>query len=410
MAAMQTLDVVTPATWREVIRDTPAFPVILVTVAAHMTMFGMLTPVMAVYAQGFGIPGWQIGLMITLFAVGRLAADMPAGILSDRVGLRVLLWGGPLLCALGSAVGAVAGEYWLLLLGRTVQGVGSGLYMTATTIYVARHSDRRSRGKMMSLFQGAMLVGAAFGPAAGGLAAGLAGPSGPFMAAGVIGAATALVAWVMFRDAPAPSRLEGAHGHRVPLALILALPFLSILMVNFGVFMTRVAAQWQMIPLMADERFGAGPDQIGFAITLSALATLAVLPLSAWLVERVSRPGLIVASLLATAFCLVWCVLAPSMATLTAAMVAMGAASGVSGPAVGAYSVELSPPDHHGPAMGAMRFAGDLGYLVGPISIGVVIDAFAIGQSGGLFVNAALLVVFALMLGLSTLVISRRNP
>ena len=410
MAAMQTLDVATPATWREVIRDTPAFPVILVTVAAHMTMFGMLTPVMAVYAQGFGIPGWQIGLMITLFAVGRLAADMPAGILSDRVGLRVLLWGGPLLCALGSAVGAMAEEYWLLLLGRTVQGVGSGLYMTATTIYVARHSDRRSRGKMMSLFQGAMLVGAAFGPAAGGLAAGLAGPSGPFMAAGVIGAATALVAWVMFRDAPAPSRPEGTQGHRVPLALILALPFLSILMVNFGVFMTRVAAQWQMIPLMADERFGAGPDQIGLAITLSALATLAVLPLAAWLVERVPRPGLIVASLLATAFCLVWCVLAPNMATLTAAMVAMGAASGVSGPAVGAYSIELSPPDHHGPAMGAMRFAGDLGYLIGPISIGVVIDAFAIGQSGGLFVNAALLVVFALMLGLSTLVISRRNP
>lgn len=410
MAAMQTLDVATPATWREVIRDTPAFPVILATVAAHMTMFGMLTPVMAVYAQGFGIPGWQIGLMITMFAVGRLAADMPAGILSDRVGLRVLLWGGPLLCALGSAVGALAGEYWLLLLGRTVQGVGSGLYMTATTIYVARHSDRRSRGKMMSLFQGAMLVGAAFGPAAGGLAAGLAGPSGPFIAAGVIGAATALVAWVMFRDAPPPSRPAGAHGHRVPLALILALPFLSILMVNFGVFMTRVAAQWQMIPLMADERYGAGPDQIGFAITLSALATLAVLPLAAWLVERVSRPGLIVASLLATALCLVWCVLAPSMATLTAAMVAMGAASGISGPAVGAYSVELSPPDHHGPAMGAMRFAGDLGYLVGPISIGVVIDAFVIGQSGGLMVNAALLVVFALMLGLSTLVISRRNP
>jgi MFS family permease len=300
MSIIEPLGTTAPATWGEVLRDTPAFPVILVTVAAHMTMFGMLTPVMAVYAQGFGIPGWQIGLMITMFAVGRLAADMPAGLLSDRIGLKVLLWGGPLLCAVGSALGAAAGSYEALLAGRLVQGVGSGLYMTATMIYVARHSDSRSRAKMMSLYQGAMLVGASFGPAAGGLAAEIAGPQGPFLAACVIGAGTAVLARVMFRDTPpAPAGTTGKGGHHVPLALILALPFLSILAVNFGVFMTRTAAQWQMIPLLADERYGAGPDQIGYAITLSALATLAILPLAAWLIERVARPPLIVVSLLA---------------------------------------------------------------------------------------------------------------
>ncbi|MCU0906574.1 MAG: MFS transporter [Rhodobacteraceae bacterium] len=410
MSISEPLGATAPATWGEVLRDTPAFPVILVTVAAHMTMFGMLTPVMAVYAQGFGIPGWQIGLMITMFAVGRLAADMPAGLLSDRVGLKVLLWGGPLLCALGSALGAAAGSYEALLAGRTVQGVGSGLYMTATMIYVARHSDSRSRAKMMSLYQGAMLVGASFGPAAGGLAAGIAGPQGPFLAACVIGAGTAVLARVMFRDTPPVAGTVAKAGQHVPLGLILALPFLSILAVNFGVFLTRTAAQWQMIPLLADERYGAGPDQIGYAITLSALATLAVLPLAAWLIERVSRPPLIVLSLLATAACLIWVVAAPSMAGLTAAMIGMGLASGISGPAVGAYSVEVAPPDRHGPAMGALRFAGDLGYLIGPMSIGVVIDVFAIGQAGGLVVNAGLLVAFAASLTIATLTLSRRNP
>lgn len=400
----------TPATWGEVLRATPAFPVILVTVTAHMMMFGMLTPVMAVHAQGFGIPGWQVGLMITLFAVGRLAADLPAGLLSERIGLGVLLWSGPLLCAAGSLLGALATEYWVLLTGRTVQGLGSGLYMTAATIYVARHSDRRSRGKMMSMFQGAMLVGAAFGPAAGGLAAALAGPSGPFLASGLIGAATALVAWLRFTEAPPPAAGAGAPGHHVPLVMLLALPFVSVLAVNFGVFMTRTAAQWQMIPLLADERFGAGPDLIGMAITLSAVATLLVLPLAAWLVERVPRPALIVVSLLATSGTLIWVVAAPSMTALTAAMIAMGLTTGISGPAVGAYSVEVSHPDRHGPAMGAMRFAGDLGYLVGPVSIGLLIDALRMGQAGGLVVNAALLAVFAVMLGLSSLLSSRSRP
>jgi MFS-type transporter involved in bile tolerance (Atg22 family) len=98
------------------------------------------------------------------------------------------------------------------------------------------------------------------------------------------------------------------------------------------------------------------------------------------------------------------------MGGLTAAMVGMGLATGISGPAVGSLFGRGPPPDRHGPAMGALRFAGDLGYLVGPVSIGVVIDVFAIGQAGGLVVNAALLVAFAALLAIATLTLSRRNP
>jgi MFS family permease len=266
------------ARWSDVLRDTPAFGLILVTVAGHMALFGMLTPVMATHAQGFGVPGWQIGLMITMFAVGRLAADLPAGFLADRIGLRVLLWGGPALCGIGGLIGGLALDYPTILSGRLVQGLGSGLYMTAATIYVARMSDRRNRGKLMALFQGAMLVGASFGPVLGGMAAAAFGASGPFLAGAVIGLGTALVAAVYFRDAP---RVPGqALTHHAPAALFLSLPFVSVLAINLGVFLTRTVGQWQILPLLAQERFNAGPDQIGVAITLSAIGTLMVLPVA----------------------------------------------------------------------------------------------------------------------------------
>jgi MFS family permease len=383
------------ARWSDVLRGTPAFPLILVTVAGHMALFGMLTPVMATHAQGFGVPGWQIGLMITLFAVGRLAADLPAGFLADRIGLRVLLWGGPALCGVGGLIGGLAVDYTTVLGGRMVQGLGSGLYMTAATIYVARMSDRRNRGKLMALFQGAMLVGASFGPVLGGLAAAAFGASGPFLLGSGIGLGTALVAAVYFRDAP---RLQG-HGHarHAPASLFLSVAFLSVLAINLGVFLTRTVGQWQILPLLAAERFGAGPDQIGLAITLSALGTLAVLPFSAWLIERVPRVPLIALSLLATAACLAAIVGAGSMAGLMVAMVAMGLATGISGPAIAAYAVEITAPDQHGPAMGAMRFAGDLGYLVGPVSFGLAIDLTGIGQSGGMALNAIVVAVLAVL-------------
>jgi len=377
-----------PARWSEVLRGTPALPMILVTVAGHMMLFGMLTPVMATYAQWFGVPGWQIGLMISLFAVGRLAADLPAGVLAGRTGLRLLLWGGPALCGVGGLIGGLATEYAQVLAGRIVQGVGSGLYMTAATIYVARLSAPDNRGKLMAMFQGAMLVGASLGPVTGGWAAAALGPGGPFLAGAAIGFATALAAAIMAREPqakPAPG-----HAHRPPLALILSLPFLSVLAVNLGVFLTRTVGQWQLLPLLATERFAASPGQIGLAITLSAVGTLAVLPLTARLIERVPGVPVIAGSLLATILCLVAIALAPSMSMLLAAMVAMGLATGVTGPAIAAYAVEISDPEHHGPAMGALRFAGDLGYLVGPISFGFIVDATDIGQAGGMLLNAGL--------------------
>jgi MFS family permease len=106
---------VSPATWRETLKAMPYLPVALVAVAGHMMLFGMLTPVMAIYAQSFAVPDWQIGLMITVFAAGRLVADLPAGHFASRVGIRPLLGIGLLLCSLGAVMGAVAPGYPILL-------------------------------------------------------------------------------------------------------------------------------------------------------------------------------------------------------------------------------------------------------------------------------------------------------
>ncbi len=391
-----------PASWREVMEAVPALPVILIAVAAHMMLFGMLTPVMASYAQGFGVSDWQIGLMITLFALGRLGADIPAGHFAHRFGLFGLLWAGPLLCAAGSFLGAIASDYTAVLVGRTVQGVGSGLFMTAATIFCAQQSDRRSRGKIMSIFQGAILVGATFGPSVGGIAAALFGQTGPFWVAMVLGAVTTLVVLARFPAA----RMAEQHAARVKVAsglerhaswrLLLILPFACVLVVNFGVFMTRTAGQWQMIPLMVVERFAFGPEQIGLALTLAAFATLLILPVSAWLVDRVPRPELIFFSLLGVTASLAMIILAEQPWIFYLAMLGMGVATGISGPAVAAYAVDVVPEAQQAPAMGIMRFAGDLGYLVGPVSLGFVMQHYALGYTGGIAINAALLGLCAL--------------
>ena len=375
----------------------PGLPFIMLSVAAHMMIFGALTPVMALYAQSFSVAEWQIGLMVTVFAVGRLAADIPAGHAAGRFGLRHMLWAGPAIVAVGSLVGAWADSFWQVLLGRGMQGVGSGIYMTAATVFCAKASDRRSRGKVMALFQGALLIGAAAGPTLGGFAAGALGYAGPFLAAAAIGGVTAVLAPLLFREEPkGVGRAKGAGAPTA--ALLLLLPFACVLLVNFALFLTRTAAQWQMMPLLAVERFAIGPAEIGLSLSLSALANLAVLPLAGHLVDVLPRVWIVVVSVLAAALALMAIVVAPSPLVLYGAMVAMGAATGLGGPALAAHAVDIVPEDAQGPAMGVMRFAGDLGYLVGPLSLGLLVDMAVVGHAGAITVNAALLGVAGLML------------
>lgn len=383
-----------PASWRDTMSAIPYLPLVLLSVAAHMMLFGMLTPVMAVYAQGFGAPDWQIGLMITVFAAGRLAADIPAGHLAHRTGLRPLLGVGLLLCSIGALTAALAPGYVVALVGRAMQGVGSGLFMTATMIFVAQRSDARSRGKVMSLYQGAVLVGGAFGPSAGGLAASFFGLNGPFYVAAVIGLVSGALPLFFFGEKQPPADEEHADPAGA-LPLLLILPFVCVLLANFAFFLTRTAGQWQLIPLLATVEFSIDPRSLGAAMSLSAAANLVSLPLAAWLVDRVSRPPLIAVSLVATALALVAITVATTPLTLYAGMVAIGIAVGIGGPAIGAYAVDVTPRGQHGPAMGTLRFAGDLGYLFGPLAIGTIVDLGGIGYGGGILINAALLIVCA---------------
>lgn len=381
-----------PATWRQTLSAMPFLPVVLLAVAAHMMMFGMLTPVMAVYAQGHGAPDWQIGLMITVFAAGRLVADIPAGQLAHRTGLRPLLGIGLLLCSLGAVMAALASGYGMALAGRTLQGIGSGLFMTATMIYVAQQSDRRSRGKVMSLYQGAVLIGSAFGPSVGGFAASLFGLGGPFYLAALIGLVSGALPLLLFRDMQPPADDEKHLPAAGAMSLLLILPFALVLLANFAFFLTRTAGQWQLVPLLATRQFAIDPASMGLAMSLSAVANLVSLPLAAWLVDRVSRPALIAVSLLATAAALALIAMAATPAILYAAMIAIGLAVGIGGPAIGAYAVDVTPVRLQAQAMGMLRFAGDLGYLVGPLAIGALVDVSGMGYGGGLLVNAALLV------------------
>lgn len=368
--------------------DRQAWP-LLAMICITMIGSGMMAPVLSLYAATFGVTATMVGMLVTIFGVGRLMSNFPAGYVSQRVGRRPILIAGALIIGAGCAGAGLANDFESLVAWRFVQGVGSGMYMTVSAAALADLSNSETRTRLVSMYQAALQLGATLGPVFGGFIASRFGLAAPFWALLVISAATAAVGMIAFRDRHAPvSTRSAAMGAQRGLW---TLPFISISLVSCVVFFTRTAYLFQIAPLMGDQDFRLGVGAIGLAVTLSAGAILLVLPLSSLLIRRLGSRMSVALSLILSAVGIVMILGGSHQAWFWASMIVYGLASGFNGPAVGAYTIEVLPRAKYGSGMGLQRTISDVGYVAGPVAVGLVADWSASGNAAAAWACGALL-------------------
>jgi MFS family permease len=349
-----------------------------------------------------------IGFVITVFGIGRLLADIPAGLLAERQGRRVWLWVGPLVAGFASVGAALTNNYDMLVVFRFLQGIGSGIYMTVAAIVCADISTPATRGRVMALYQAAVLTGAGLGPAIGGISSDLWGPRATFWISAAIAFSTTVCVLNYMPETRkvAAKTSEGAdsanasqtsaHGFSSLVAVCTVLPLLMLLMVNFSIFFSRSGGQWTVLPLLGSERFSLSASHIGLALALSSFINLLVLPWAGTLGDRFGIARIIVVSSSLTGVALVVVATAVNIPMFWGGTALMGIAGSVLAPAVAAYAVNHAPNGQFGATMGVLRFGGDLGFVFGPVCLGMVLEIFHASHGGALMINAALVGVTTL--------------
>lgn len=381
---------------------------ILALIVLVMAGNGMVVPMMSLYALQFSVSGALVGMMVTLFGVGRLVANIPAGMASERWGRKPFMCMGPAIIVVGAFGAALADEFAPLLFWRFVQGVGSGVYMTVSATVLVQISKVGQRGRIMALYQGGLLFGVGIGPGIGGFLVAWFGFSAPFWAFGIV-ALVALFVAVFFFEEPAgdPQAQETSEASRPSLRKLLFSPsFLFLSLINFGVFFTRTASQWITIPLIGAETFDMPIEVIGLALTLIATANFVMLPIVGPIIDRVGSRFVTICSTVATAVSLGMIAFAQDITTFWAALVLMGIAGAFNGPSVGAALADRMPRGLQGPAMGVQRAIGDAGFVVAPVFVGLIYDATTLGHEGAVWINAILMAAAAALFGFGV----RREP
>lgn len=373
-----------------------------VLIVVNQLGFGGIVPVLALYARSFGVLQSAIGLAIGIYGLARVLVAVPVGQLADRFGRRPALALGGLVTVAGNLVCAYAPNYATFVGGRFVAGVGAALIVTCGQIVLADITTPARRGRTMAIYQGAFAFAVGIGPWPGGLLAERFGLAAPFVAYAVAGALTAGLAWL---------RIPETRGLRAPDASTPARPlppftaqlrvfagrigFVLVGLVSFTNAVARTGALYNLIPILGQDRLSLTADRIGFGLALASIVGLGFAYPSGVLADRYGRKAVIVPATILAGVSLAVFLLAPSYPWFLAGCVVWSVAAGVSIAAPAAYAADVAPAGMNAAAMSAYRLMADLGYVVGPIALGVAADL--VGADAALLSTAVLLAAVALL-------------
>ncbi len=368
-----------------------------VLVAVNQIGFGAVVPALPLYAQSFGVPVSAIGLAVGVYGLARFAGSPPAGFLSDRFGRRKALALGGIVTALGNCWCALATSYPEFILARFIAGAGAGLIVTTGQIVLADITTVERRGRTVSIYQGVFIFAAGIGPFPGGLLSEHFGLKAPFVAYSLAGIIAGLVAWFAVpetRDAGHVTRRRG-EGAMPLLAQLHRLAglrgFVLACFVSLANAVARTGGLFSVVPLLGSLRLGLNVTQIGFGLALgTVIGFLAAYP-GGMLVDHFGRKAVIAPSTILSGLSMLLFCAAPSYPWFIAASIIWGTASSIGGAAPSVYAADSAPPGLNASTVSIFRMAGDIGYITGPVALGIISDQF--GAVTALIIAAALLVI-----------------
>ena len=371
------------------------FGTIWSAVALDLVGFGIVLPILPLYAERFDASPATIGLLVASFSLAQFVFSPIWGRVSDRIGRKPVLVLSLFGTAVGSLLTGVAGSLWLLFAARILDGI-SGASVSVAQAAVTDLAPPAERPRLLGLLGAAFGLGFVAGPAIGALAA-LGGPHVPFLVAAALAFVNAVVAAFRLPEtrpsrsvsgfAPPGGRSRHRTGLGTGLGASLVVAFVSLC--AFSAFEATFA-------LFGERRLGLRLASTGVVFTIIGVLIAVVNGgLVAPAVRRWGEAGTLRIGLVLNACGLAVLPFVHSWAALAPAIVLLTTGQGLVTPTLAATVAGGVSDERRGEALGAQQSAGGLARVVGPVAGGF---AFQHVGSGAPAVGGAVLLVLGIVL------------
>ena len=344
---------------------------IFLTLFIDMVGFGIVIPVLPLYAEGshIGATNTQLMWIVGIYSLLQLVCSPLLGKWSDRIGRKPVLVVSILGTAIGFVILGAANTVWMLVLGRIIDGASGGNISTAMAC-IADVTTKENRSRNMGLVGAAFGLGFMLGPAIGGVLSKHFGLATPFYFAAGLALLNALLVWLRLPETLTAESRERAkqratigevfHGGRAGMiTAILASQLASV---------TGFSIMTALFALYCEKRFGYDTAQVGYLLAYVGL--LGVVFQGGLLRRLLKKPIEKQLAVIGAAVLAVSMAALPFTHTLGVLMVVcFGISLGNSfvTPTLNGLASRTTDAHCQGRLLGLMQSAGSLGRFLGPV-------------------------------------------
>ncbi len=344
--------------------------------------FGVVVPVLPVFARAFGVDNFAVGAVISAFAVMRLATSPFCGRLISRLGERTVLAVGIWIVAVSSGVSGLATSYQQLLIFRGIGGIGSAMFTVSAITLLLNSVPNNARGRAIGFYQGGFLIGGMAGPAIGGLLAGIA-LNAPFFFYAATLAVAGTVGMVLLPRGT--GRMVDHNQPARPFRDVLADPrYQAACLANFAQGWTSFGVRSALVPVLIVEVLHHKPVWTGIAFAIAAVVQTIMLAPAGRVVDTIGRRPALVGGGLVCAASIAAVPFTPNLVVLVGCLMVYAAGASFLGTAPAA-SVGDAAGGRTGTPVAVFSMCSDTGAILGPLVAGLLADhtsypiAFGVG-------------------------------
>ena len=252
--------------------------VLFITIFIDLIGFGLIIPILPIYANDLGASGAVIGLVAASFSFMQFVVAPVWGNLSDRLGRRPILLASIAITGVGYVVFAHADTLLLLFAARIVAGIGSANISTAQA-YISDITPPEGRSKAFGIIGAAFGLGFIFGPPLGGWLKSNYGIEYVGYTAAAFSVVNLLLAYFILGESLKDPKPKSGPLFENPLSDFrfgLRKPVVSeLLIINF-IFITAFSLMTVSVTLLWEEHYGLNEEQVGYTFAFLGVVTAIV--------------------------------------------------------------------------------------------------------------------------------------
>jgi len=360
--------------------------IVFAIVFVDLVGFGIVIPVLPLYAERFGASPLTVGLLLSVYSAMQFIFAPILGKISDRLGRRPILLVSIIGTSLGFLLMGLARTLAMLFVARIIDGITGGNISTALA-YIADITPPEHRSKRMGLVGAAFGLGLIFGPAIGGLLSHVS-LGAPFLFAAAMAAANALAVYLVLPESLSATRRQEAHTHASLGEVLQESKGTSLLLVLTTYFFATAAFSLltATYPLFTEHRFGLGATQNGYIFACQGIIGAVIQGgLLGWLVRYSGDKVLAIAGTAILSVSLFMLPTSPTLMLLLLATAGVAVGHGLVAAPLNGMASKSVGGSAQGRVMGLMQSAGSLARIVGPVVGGWLLnhDAMYVAESFG---------------------------